>query len=166
MLFCITGNGKGKTTSSIGMSVRMIGSGKRVLFIQFMKGTEYSEIKALKRFPEAEVHTMGRPGFIKRNAEEEDKKAARAAWELFKEKLNEDFGLYVLDELNVAMFYELLPMDEVIETLKAAEEDHEIVVTGRYAPQEIQDLAKMVSEIVEVKHHYQEGIPAKKGIEF
>ena len=109
---------------------------------------------------------MGRPGFIKRNAEEEDKKAARAAWELFKEKLNEDFGLYVLDELNVAMFYELLPMDEVIETLKAAAEDHEIVVTGRYAPQEIQDLAKMVSEIVEVKHHYQEGIPAKKGIEF
>lgn len=166
MLFCITGNGKGKTTSAIGMSVRMIGSGKKVLFVQFMKGTEYSEIKALKRFPEAEVHTMGRPGFIKRNAEEEDIKAARKAWELFKEKLNEDFGLYVLDELNVAMFYELLPMDEVIDTLKKASEDHDIVVTGRYAPSEIQDVAKMVSEIVEVKHHYQEGIPAKKGIEF
>ena len=166
MLFCITGNGKGKTTSSIGMAVRMIGSGKRVLYIQFMKGTEYSEIKALKRFPEAEVHTMGRPGFIKRNAEEEDKKAAREAFELFKSKLDEDFGLFVLDEMNVALFYELLPIDEVVEVLKNASETRDIVVTGRYAPEKIQEIAKMVSEIREVKHHYQEGIPAKKGIEF
>lgn len=166
MLFCITGNGKGKTTSAIGMAVRMIGYGKKVLFIQFMKGQEYSEISALKRFPEAEIHVMGRPGFIKRNAEEEDKKAAREAFDLFISKLDEDFGLFILDELNVAMFYELLPMDEVVSVLKEASLTRDIVVTGRYAPQEIQDVAKMVSEIKEVKHHYQEGIPAKKGIEF
>ncbi|MCI5675105.1 MAG: cob(I)yrinic acid a,c-diamide adenosyltransferase [Ezakiella sp.] len=166
MIFCITGNGKGKTTSAIGMSVRMLGNGGRVFFMQFMKGKEYNEIKALKTFDGVEFHLAGRAGFIKRNAEEEDKKAARVGWDLFKEKLNEDFSLYVLDELNVAMFYELLPMDEVVSVLKEAGETKDIVITGRYAAKELQDISKMVSEINEVKHHYNEGIPARKGIEF
>lgn len=166
MLFCITGNGKGKTTSCLGMALRMLGNGGKVFFMQFMKGSEYSEIKALKTFENIETHLAGRKGFIKRNAEEEDKKAAREGWDLFVKKLDEDFDLYILDELNVAMFYELLPMDEVKGVLEKAAEEKDIVISGRYAPEELQEISKMVSNVQEVKHHYQEGIPARKGIEF
>ncbi|MDO5716928.1 MAG: cob(I)yrinic acid a,c-diamide adenosyltransferase [Tissierellia bacterium] len=166
MLFVITGNGKGKTTSALGMSLRMLGAGGRVFFMQFIKGKEYSEIKALRQLEGVDVHITGRECFIRRDPDEEDYQRAQNAFALFQEALQDSYDLYVLDELNIALYYELISIDHVLKVLEEASKKKDIVVTGRYAPEELKSIAKMVSEVKEIKHHYKEGIQARKGIEF
>lgn len=167
MLFVLTGNGKGKTTSAIGMSIRMLGSGNKVCFIQFIKGMEYSEINALKNYGEdIQTFVMGRKCFIKEDPEDKDYEKAEQAWKLFLDKVQEGFNFIVLDELNIALFFKLLDLDMVIETLSRLSKEIDIVVTGRYAPSQMIDIADMVTEMNEIKHHYYSGVSARKGIEY
>jgi len=167
-----TGDGKGKTTAAIGMAFRALGRGWRVLMVQFMKGTwHYAELDTVKRLaPDFEIVPMGK-GFYKilddHYTEEEHRAAARAALQFARDKmLSGEYDLLVLDEVNSAISAGLLPLAEVMRLLDAKPEDCHVVLTGRGAPQELIDRADLVTEMREVKHPYQKGIPAQKGIDF
>ena len=162
-----TGNGKGKTTAALGLSLRAICAGKKVFFGQFIKGMAYSELKAAEYLPGFEIQQFGRDCFIYNEPKEEDILAAREGLNICKEIIkNKDYDLVVLDELNIALYYKLFPVEEVIEMLEHRADKMEIVITGRYAPQELIDLAHLVTEMKEIKHYYKNGLEARLGIEF
>lgn len=162
-----TGNGKGKTTAALGLSLRAVCAGKKVFFGQFIKGMDYSELKVVEYLPGFEIQQFGRDCFIYNEPKEEDILAAREGLNICKEIIkNKDYDLVVLDELNIALYYKLFPVEEVIEMLENRAEKVEIVITGRYAPQELIDLAHLVTEMKEIKHYYKTGLEARKGIEF
>ena len=162
-----TGNGKGKTTTALGMAMRMLCSGKRVFMGQFIKGMEYSEFALPNYFPNFAIEQFGRDCFIHRDPDQEDIDCAKKGWDIMKEKLARgEEDMIILDELNVAIEYKLLPLEEVVEALKNRNPKPEIVITGRYAPQELVDMADLVTEMKEIKHYYQQGLRARKGIEF
>jgi cob(I)alamin adenosyltransferase len=161
-----TGNGKGKTTAALGMSLRCVCAGKRVFFGQFIKAWEYSELKAGDFLPNFEIVQFGNGCFIGREPEEEDYTAARKGLARCDEILQSgDHDLVVLDEVNVALSYGLFEVEEVIGVLERRDPGVEVVLTGRYAPQELIDIADLVTEMREIKHYYHEGIGARKGIE-
>lgn len=162
-----TGNGKGKTTAALGLSLRAVCAGKKVFFGQFIKGMDYSELKAAEYLPGFEIRQFGRDCFIYNEPKEEDILAAREGLNICKEIIkNKDYDLVVLDELNIALYYKLFPVEEVIEMLENRADKVEIVITGRYAPQELIDLAHLVTEMKEIKHYYKTGLKARLGIEF
>lgn len=163
-----TGNGKGKTTAAIGLAIRAAGAGLRVLLAQFVKGMKYSEIKALQRFSDLiTIRQYGRGCFIQKEAgQEEDVDAAVAGLKEVREYLRE--GLYdvvILDEANIAVFFSLFTVDELIEVIRERKPECEVVVTGRYAPQKLIDEADLVTEMREIKHYYASGVEARTGIE-
>ena len=161
-----TGNGKGKTTAALGISLRCVCAGKRVFFGQFIKGWEYSELKAGTFLPNFEIVQFGRGCFIDRTPEEEDCQAARKGLARCDRALQSgEYDLVVLDEVNVALFYGLFEVADLIEVLERRNPRIEVVLTGRYAPQEVIDAADLVTEMKEVKHYYHEGIESRKGIE-
>jgi len=161
-----TGNGKGKTTAALGISLRAICAGKKVFFGQFIKGMDYSELKAVDYLPRFEIHQFGRDCFIYNKPTEEDILAAKEGLKICGEILkNKDYDMVVLDELNVALYYKLFSVEEVIKILKGRADNIEIIITGRYAPQELIDMADLVTEMKEIKHYYKKGISARKGIE-
>lgn len=162
-----TGNGKGKTTASIGLSVRAALAGKKVFFGQFVKGMDYSELKLVDYLPNFEIQQFGRDCFIYNDPTKEDRQAANKGLEICKEALeNGKYDLVVLDELNIALYYKLFSIEEVIEIIENRDDSVEVIITGRYAPKEIIDLADLVTEMKEIKHYYTEGVIARKGIEF
>lgn len=162
-----TGNGKGKTTAALGLSLRAVCAGKKVFFGQFIKGMDYSELKAAEYLPRFEIRQFGRDCFIYNEPKEEDILAAREGLKICKEIIkNKDYDLVVLDELNIALYYKLFPVEEVIEMLENRADKMEIVITGRYAPQELINLAHLVTEMKEIKHYYINGLEARLGIEF
>lgn len=162
-----TGNGKGKTTAAIGLSIRAAGAGMKVLFAQFIKGMVYSEIDALKRYNDSiEVYQYGRGCFINKNATREDKEAAlRGLKEITKLLTENDYDVVILDEANIAMYYGLFTIDELMRVINKRKYNCEIIITGRYAPKELIELADLVTEMKEIKHYYTKGIYARKGIE-
>ncbi len=160
-----TGNGKGKTTASLGISLRAVCAGKKVFFLQFVKGMKYSELKAQELLPNFEMKRYGRNAFIRKNPKQEDIDLAKKALNHAKEILNADYDLVVLDEINIALFYNLLTVNEVIEVIKNRTEKTEVVMTGRYAKDEIIEFADLVTEMKEIKHYYKQGIHARVGIE-
>jgi len=162
-----TGNGKGKTTAAIGLAIRALGAGFEVFLGQFLKSGEYSEIKALHRFePQIEIYQFGRGCFVRGRPSPEDYQEAQAGWQRCLEALTSPkFRLLIFDELNLALYFGLLKLDEVLEALKARPRDKEVVITGRYAPKELIDLADLVTEMREIKHYYQKGVLARVGIE-
>jgi cob(I)alamin adenosyltransferase len=162
-----TGNGKGKTTASFGLAVRAIGHGIRVCIVQFMKGRKYGELKAAKRLG-IEIEQYGRDKFVNRNKPAEvDVKLAKKGWERAKEAISGgEYGLVILDEINVAMYFKLLDVSEVVKFIKSKPPHVELVLTGRYAPDEITAIADYVTEMKEVKHPYQKGITSRKGVEW
>jgi cob(I)alamin adenosyltransferase len=166
-----TGNGKGKTTAAMGMALRGVGYGHRVVMLQFIKGSwKYGELEAAKQLhPFFEIIPMGR-GFIRYDREDpapEDIQAAEAAWAAAKEKiLSGDYHMVILDEINYTMDYGLIPVEDVVQTLKAKPADLHVVLTGRNAPDPIIDIADLVTEMKEIKHPFQKGIKAQKGIEY
>jgi len=169
LLLVFTGNGKGKTTSALGLSIRAAGNDIAVCFIQFIKGSwKYGELEAMKRFDDLiEFTVMGRGFTWKSDDLEKDKALAREAWEKAKEAIaNGRYGIVVLDEFTYLLKYEMIDLGEVIEVLKNKPEKLHVVITGRYAAQEIIDLADLVTEMNPVKHPYQDGVKAQKGIEF
>ncbi|SKA82932.1 cob(I)alamin adenosyltransferase [Caloramator quimbayensis] len=161
-----TGNGKGKTTAAFGLCLRAICAGKKVFIGQFVKGMEYSELKAVKLLPGLEIEQFGRGCFIRNEPSKEDFEAARLGLEKCKEVLKcGEYDVVVLDEINIAMFFKLVSVEEVLELIKLKAEKTELILTGRYAPQEIIDAADLVTEMREIKHYYTKGVMARKGIE-
>lgn len=162
-----TGNGKGKTTAAIGLAIRAVGAGKRVYIGQFVKGMHYAELGALKRFPEIEVRQFGLDCFIKNKPTHKDIEAARKGLDAVKLIVEENnFDLVILDEICIALYYKLFEVSEVLELVKSKPSAMEIVLTGRYAPQELIDIADLVTEMKEIKHYYKIGVEARKGVEY
>lgn len=162
-----TGNGKGKTTAAFGLALRAVGAGKKVFFAQFVKGKEYSEILAVKKFlPQITVKQFGLGCFIIDKPTQNDIDAARTGLEEVSGIIQSgEYDIVVLDEVNIALYYNLFPVNEILEILRKKPNETEIIITGRYAPAEILEIADLVTEMQEVKHYYKKGVKARKGIE-
>ncbi len=169
MIHVYTGDGKGKTTSSLGLGLRAAGHGFKVHMIQFMKGQiNYGELESVKLIPNFEIRQFGRPDFVdKNNPEEIDIQLAKDGLAHAKEIVAAgDIDMLILDEVNVAVEWGLFSYREIIELIKNKPENMELVLTGRHAPREFIELADTVTEMKEIKHPYMEGITARKGIEY
>jgi cob(I)alamin adenosyltransferase len=163
-----TGDGKGKTTAAIGLGIRAVGAGLQVYMIQFMKGRRYSELDGLKHVPQFTVIQFGRDEFVsKEHPEQVDVDLAHKGLDHAREIItNGKYDLVILDEINVALDYNLLSLQDVLSLLKEKPEHVELVLTGRYAHPEIIKHADVVSEILEIKHPYQKGVQCRKGIDW
>ena len=169
LLIVHTGPGKGKSTAAFGLALRALGRGWKVGVVQFIKGAwETGERRAFERFGEQIVwRTMGEGFTWETQDRARDIAAARAAWEVAQSMMaNPDIRLLVLDELNVALRYDYLPLDEVVAALSARRSDLHVVVTGRNAKPELIAAADLVTEMGAAKHHFAAGVKAQPGIEF
>ncbi len=175
LLIVHTGKGKGKSTAAFGLVVRAMGNGMRVGVIQFVKGKwETGERSILEHFPEqVEIHAMGEGFSWETQDKARDIAAAKAAWETSKEMIeacrgdDPKYDMVVLDELNIVLRYDNLPLDEVIETLSNKPEDLHIIVTGRNAKEPLIEAADLVTEMTQIKHPFREqNVKAQVGIEF
>jgi cob(I)alamin adenosyltransferase len=162
-----TGNGKGKTTAALGLLVRAIGAGKKVFFAQFVKGQVYSEIKVVQKFlPAIAIKQYGLDCFIYKTPTQADIDIARKGFdEVSGIILSGIYDVIVLDEANIAIYYNLFMVEELIKVLKSKPDKTEIIITGRNAPQELIEIADLVTEMQEVKHYYTKGVEARVGIE-
>jgi cob(I)alamin adenosyltransferase len=163
-----TGNGKGKTSAALGLGLRAAGHGFVVYMIQFMKGQiNYGELEAVKHLPNFTIRQFGRPDFVdKASPDPKDIKFAKEALTHAKTIIEEGkVDFLILDEVNVALDFGLISVDEVIELIKSRPSTMELILTGRYAPQALIEVADLVSEVKEVKHPYQKGVAARKGVE-
>ncbi|ABR30722.1 cobinamide adenolsyltransferase [Thermosipho melanesiensis] len=165
MIHVYTGNGKGKTTAAFGLALRAACAGKKVFIGQFVKGMEYSELKVPEYIPNIKVEQFGRNCFIFNNPTKEDIDAAKNGLKRLYEIAN-NYDVIILDEVNVAVYYRLLSVEEILNFLNKLDKSKEVILTGRYAPQEFVDIADLVTEMKEVKHYYKKGVKARKGIEF
>jgi cob(I)alamin adenosyltransferase len=163
-----TGNGKGKTTSAIGLGLRAAGAGFKVHMLQFMKGRKYSELESIEKIENFTFSQHGRDEFVnKENPDEIDINLARAGISYAKELINsEKFDMIILDEINVAIDFNLIDFNEIVKLAKNKPEKLELIFTGRFAHVEIQRIADYVTEMLEIKHPYQQGVEARKGIDF
>lgn len=183
-----TGEGKGKTTAAIGLAIRAIGAGKKVLFLQFMKSKIYSEHKILPDLPNITLETVGKPFFVIKKGMKSPQELSRwgdevvvfeaghppkdyveliqKGYELAHRALQSgDYDLVILDEYNMALFFELISWTQTEALLRDRHSAVEVVFTGRGAPQDLIDAADLVTEMKEVKHYYQQGVNARLGIE-
>ena len=166
-----TGPGKGKTTAAMGTALRAVGNGLRVLMLQFLKGSwHYGELDAVEAFSGNFVmKQMGR-GFVKIGGAETDPadiKMVEEAWEEARQAiLSGDWDMVVLDEINYAISYKMLDPAKVVETLRTRPEMVHVILTGRNAHPSLVEIADTVTEMREVKHAYQKGILAQRGIEY
>ncbi|MBP5201324.1 cob(I)yrinic acid a,c-diamide adenosyltransferase [bacterium] len=161
-----TGNGKGKTTASFGLALRAAMAGKKVFIGQFVKGMPYSELKAPEYIRNIEIKQYGADCFIVKAPTEHDIKIARDGLHEMAEILKSGkYDVVIMDEANIALFYKLFSPEELIEAVRNRAEHVEVIITGRYAPQEIIDFADLVTEMKEIKHYYTKGVEARTGIE-
>jgi cob(I)alamin adenosyltransferase len=169
LLIVHTGTGKGKSTAAFGLALRMIGRGERVGVVQFVKGAWHTaERDALEKFGDQVAwYSMGE-GFTWETQDlARDIAAAERAWAKAVELMDDpSFGLVILDELNIALRYDYLPLDQVIATLKARRPDLHVIVTGRNAKPDLIEAADLVTDMTLVKHHFAAGVKAQPGIEF
>jgi cob(I)alamin adenosyltransferase len=163
-----TGDGKGKTTAALGLSLRAAGRNMKVLIVQFMKKWDYGELHSVKLIPNITLETFGTKEFIyKGKAKKIDYEEAEKAFSFGIEGMQSgDYDIVIFDELNMALYYELLDLKEVVENLKGKPDNVEVVITGRKVPEEIIEIADLVTEMKEIKHPYQKGIKARMGIEY
>lgn len=163
-----TGDGKGKTTAALGLALRAAGAGLRVRIIQFMKGQHYSELDALKSLaPQIEIiQTGGKRCIRKEGVTDVDRREARRGLDVARRTLSEmDVDLLILDEILVAHWFELLSLADLLSLIGQRPPQMELVLTGRKAPQEVIEMADLVTEMREIKHYYKKGVPARRGIE-
>jgi len=164
-----TGNGKGKTTAALGLALRAVGHGLKVLIIQFMKGnTNYGEMESSRKLaPNLLIRRMGQKTFIsKGHVDPIDIERAREGFALAQKAIEEKTcDVLILDEINLAVDYGLIPLDDLIRLIDSKPEFMELILTGRNARPEILERADLVTEMVERKHYYDKGVPARKGIE-
>lgn len=164
-----TGNGKGKTTSALGQALRAAGHGLRTYIIQFMKEYPYNELLGAKHLSNwITIEQFCGDDFVlkKQPPGEDEIQKAKAGLARAEEKmLSGEYDIIVLDEVCVSIYFKLLTVEDVISIMKAKPANVELILTGRYCPQELIDLADLVTEMKEVKHYYQNGVVARKGIE-
>ncbi|MGD9743669.1 MAG: cob(I)yrinic acid a,c-diamide adenosyltransferase [Dongiaceae bacterium] len=169
LLIVHTGKGKGKSTAAFGMVMRAIGHGMKVGVVQFVKGKwETGERGVLQRFPElVTIRTMGEGFTWETQDRARDIAAAGAAWEEAKRLIADPgYRLILLDELNIVLRYDYLPIEEVVAALSARPKNLHVIVTGRNAKQELIDAADLVTEMTMLKHPFRDGVKAQAGIEF
>jgi cob(I)alamin adenosyltransferase len=174
LLIVHTGKGKGKSTAAFGLAARALGNGLKVGVIQFVKGKwETGERVVLEKFPDQiTIKTMGEGFTWETQDRERDIAAARRAWEASKEMIEASRGdepaydMVILDELNIVLRYDTLPLDEVLEVLRNKPPMLHVVVTGRNAKDELIEAADLVTEMTQIKHPFRSGVKAQKGIEF
>jgi len=164
-----TGPGKGKTTAALGMAIRCVGHGFKVSIIQFIKGAMYgAERRVLEGFPDlVSIQALGE-GFTRETQDrEKDEAAVRHAWEEAKKHLADpDVKMVILDELNIALRYDYMPLADVLEALAARPEGQHVVITGRGASDALMEAADLVTEMKMVKHPFRSGVKAQAGVEF
>ena len=188
MLQVYTGNGKGKTTAAIGLAIRALGAGFKVYIMQFMKSLAYSEQKILRNLPGVKLETSGKPCFIAEEGtldEETIKKFGdglvifpkgnppkdyvelmeKGLEKVFQDAISGNYRLVILDEINMALYFGLLTRERVEALLNTVPVECEVVCTGRAAPQWLIDRADLVTDMQEVRHYYNNGVPARRGIE-
>ena len=170
MVQVYTGDGKGKSTASFGLALRAAGCNMHVVIIQFMKVSgHYAEDEGIRRLGETVEHyCFGNPGWVKKGeGTEADYAQARAGMDKAREALqNPDVDIVILDEINNALYFELVTEEEVLDLIKSKLPNIELLLTGRNAPEAIIEAADLVSEMREVKHYYTKGVPVRRGIEF
>jgi cob(I)alamin adenosyltransferase len=164
-----TGNGKGKSTAAIGQAVRASGFGMKTYIAQFMKEFPYNELKTLRYLSEwITIEQFCGDEFVYKNelpAKDELDKAKKGLRTAEKKMLGGNYDMIILDEAIVAIYFKLIQTEELIAIISKKPEDVELILTGRYCPQELIDLADLVTEMKEVKHYYQKGITSRRGIE-
>ncbi len=163
-----TGDGKGKTTASLGLAFRACGQGLKVCMIQFMKDDpEYGEVKAAKYLPGFTLIAVGRNDFVNLSCPDRiDIELAQQGWERAKNIiLSREFSIVILDEINVAMACGLLDVKSVTDFINQKSVPVEIVLTGRYAPPEILEIADLITEMNDVRHPFSKGINIRDGID-
>jgi cob(I)alamin adenosyltransferase len=162
-----TGDGKGKSTAALGLALRASGHGLRTYVGQFMKGQHYGELETLRDHPHITVEQYGDVRCIHREevTPEHIAQAQRGLERAREATLSGEYDLVVLDEVNVTIWFGLLAVEEVLALLDQRPEHVEVILTGRRAPQELIERADLVTEMREVKHYYQQGVAARKGIE-
>lgn len=169
MIYLFTGEGGGKTIAALGLALRSIGHKHKVVIIQFMKGRkDVGEYKAAKKFtPYLKVYQFGKKGFVNpRKPSPEDKKLAQEGFEFAKKILKQKPKLLILDEINLAIAFGLLDLKEVMKFLRRVPKRTDVVLTGRRASTKLYKLADGVSVVKKVKHVFDKGVPARKGIEY
>lgn len=169
VVIVLTGNGKGKTTSAMGQALRALGHGKKVLVIQFMKGRKYGEVLAAEQhLPGITIVQSGLDSFVMRdNPAPVDVELAKQGLEMAREALAAGtHDMVILDEINVAVDFRLIPLQDLLELIRSKPAAVDLILTGRYAPPEVLELADTVSEIQEIRHHYSKGIKERAGIEY
>ncbi|MDD4900225.1 MAG: cob(I)yrinic acid a,c-diamide adenosyltransferase [Candidatus Omnitrophica bacterium] len=166
MIQVYTGNGKGKTTAALGLALRAAGAGLKVYIAQFAKGRACSELVALKKFKNVKAEQFGSCRFI-RKISQQDKNSAKKGLQKVRSVLkSKKFSLVILDEINVSLNLGLLQLNDVLELIQKTPAATELILTGRNACKEIVELADLVSEIKDVKHYFEKGVTARKGIEY
>ena len=164
-----TGEGKGKTTSALGLAMRALGHGARVTVIQFMKGWEgYGEVMTALQLDGLEIIQTGRPDYVYRGKEqpEDYEEAARGMRAAFEAVEMSSCDMLILDEINVALSYGLVDISDVTGLIKCKPCEMELVLTGRGLHEELAVLADLITEMKEIKHPYRRGVMARKGVEF
>ncbi|UCH83303.1 MAG: cob(I)yrinic acid a,c-diamide adenosyltransferase [Candidatus Latescibacterota bacterium] len=164
-----TGNGKGKTTAALGTALRAVGTKFKVFMVQFIKGSwDYGELHVAERLaPYFEIKPMGEGFTWETKDKKRDTEVATKAWEFCKKLIDaNEHDLLIFDELNNAMDYGYVDVDDVVNALKNKPKEVHIILTGRNAPQKIIDIAHLVTEMREIKHPFNQGIYAQRGIEF
>jgi cob(I)alamin adenosyltransferase len=169
LIAVFTGNGKGKTTAALGLAFRALGHGQRVCVIQFLKGSwKYGELESAEKFkPLLDFFVMGRGFTWKSDDLEQDRAAARQAWDFAVQIIRANqHELVILDELTYLPHYRIMNEKEILQALREKPPAMHIAITGRYASDDLIQLADLVTEMKEIKHPFQQGIKAQKGMEF
>ena len=163
-----TGSGKGKTTAAFGCALRAAGCGLRVCVIQFMKNKPSGELRGLSALPQVTIKQFGAgPVVRKESLSEDDYKCAREGLSCAGEALcGKEYGLVVLDEINIAVHMGLLKKEDLLELIKNRPAETELIITGRYADPAVIEVADLVTEMTQVKHYYDKGVEAREGVEY
>lgn len=162
------GDGKGKTTAALGLAVRATGQGLKVLFLQFFKKNVTGELISLQYLPRITLYQFGSGKFIgNRQWQEEDYREFLMGWEVAKRALHgEDYDLLIMDEFLYAFTYQMLSWDDFFQELSTRNPKVEVIITGRKILPQLVDYADLITNMTLIKHPYQQGIPARKGIEY
>ena len=162
-----TGNGKGKTTAAMGLALRAVGAGKKIFIAQFAKGMHYSELESISKFlPAIKLKQYGLGCFIFNAPKQADIDAANVGLKEAEEAIiGGEYDIIILDEANIAIYYKLFSVQELINVINKRNPKTEVIITGRYATEEIMEYADLVTEMKEIKHYYKMGVKARVGIE-
>ncbi|NIA23428.1 MAG: cob(I)yrinic acid a,c-diamide adenosyltransferase [Proteobacteria bacterium] len=162
-----TGNGKGKTTAALGLALRATGWNKRIVIVQFMKKWDYGEVRAIKKLNNIELYQTGTENFVDiENPSEIDIQEAQKGLDIARKYIKRETDILILDEIVVAAYFKLIKYEDIYNLIDNRNPTTELILTGRGATKELIERCDLVTEMKEIKHYYEKGIDARKGIEF